>query len=84
MANTMSTKEIREFAKKLATWSESLTDNERTLLNRILEDHGRKKRSELSNQDLKALLENNSRVQPFEFANVAPKLDARAVEKMCW
>jgi hypothetical protein len=84
MGNTMSSKEIQDFAQKLSKWSESLTNNERTLLTNVLEDHERRKRSELSNQDLKALLANKLRIQPFHFVEVAPKLDARVVGKMCW
>jgi hypothetical protein len=84
VAYTMSTKEIEEFAQKLTKWSESLTDNERTLLSHVLDEHGRSKRAELSNRNLKALLEDKLPLEVFRFVDVAPKLDARLVGHMCW
>jgi hypothetical protein len=85
MAYTMSPAEIEVFSQKLATWSETLSDNERTFLKQILDERGAARRGQLSEAALQAVVGGASlNLQAFTFQAYAPRLSAKTLLLDIW
>lgn len=85
MAYTMTPAEIETFAQKLATWSDTLSDNERTFLKHILDERGASRRGQLNEAALQAVVGGGTlSLQAFSFQAYAPKFSLKSMLFDCW